>query len=194
MLNLVRDVYKKIFDIQGSSLLKADDDLIITTTDMINGAYTIAAQPKLPSRLGFAQTAVGNEDTNGTIVIVGTAANGDALTETVIPVAGSTIWSVGYFKTITSITGVGWAVSVDTSNDTIIVGVSAQAKIYVGGKDILLHNISGNLYFNVNAVAAADNTSFLMIATEKERLCVKDYLYLCTDGTGATIQYILFEN
>ena len=58
-----------------------DVDRIVTSVNMKVGAYTIAAQPDVPRNITVTQTAVGTEDTNGTVVIVGTDMNDNVITE-----------------------------------------------------------------------------------------------------------------
>ena len=106
------------------ALFLVDDNKIVTSANMKVGAYTVAAQPTAPALLSVTHTQVGGvTDTLGTIDFVGTDINGDALTETVTPVDGTTVYTVNEFKTVTSATGVGWVI--DTTEDTIIIGVSS---------------------------------------------------------------------
>lgn len=106
----------------GSPVLD-DVDLIVTSVNMKAGAYTIAAQPDVPRNITVTQTAVDAEDTNGTIVIVGTDIAGNVITETITPNAGVTVAGAKAFKTVTSVTGVGWIIG--GGNDTITVGVGS---------------------------------------------------------------------
>jgi hypothetical protein len=102
-------------------LIIPDDDKIVVSANMKVGAYTIAAQPVAPSIIGVLVTAVGATDTLGTITIVGTAPDGSALSETITPVAATTVKTTNAFATITSVTGAGWVIG--EGNDTIKVGV-----------------------------------------------------------------------
>lgn len=95
---------------------------IVTSTNMKNGTYTIAAQPVVPALLSVLVTAVTGNDTMGTITFVGTDVNGAALTEAVTPIAGTTVYTVNEFATVTSVTGAGWVIN--TGNDTIIIGTA----------------------------------------------------------------------
>lgn len=87
-----------------------DVDWFVTSVDMKVGAYTLAhTAPDVGARnVTVTQTAVDAEDTNGTIVIVGTDLAGNAITETLTPNDGATVAGAKCFATITSITGVGW--------------------------------------------------------------------------------------
>jgi hypothetical protein len=109
--------------LEGSKALTAIvNNRIVTTTNMKVGAYSVAAQPVSPSLLSVLVTAAGAADTMGTIIFVGTDINDVALTETVTPIAGTTVYTTKEFKTVTSVTGAGWVIS--AGNDTIIVGTA----------------------------------------------------------------------
>lgn len=95
---------------------------IVASTDMKNGTYTIAAQPIVPALLSVLATGVGGNDTMGTITFVGTDIYDQALTETVTPIAGTTVYTTNMFKTVTSATGAGWVIN--STNDTIVMGVA----------------------------------------------------------------------
>ena len=87
-----------------------DVDWFVASADMKVGAYTLAhTAPDVGARnVTVTQTAVDAEDTNGTIVIVGTDLAGNVITETLTPNDGATVAGAKCFATITSITGVGW--------------------------------------------------------------------------------------
>jgi hypothetical protein len=108
-------------------LIIPDDDKIVASANMKVGAYTIAAQPTAPSILGVLATAVGTADTMGTLVVVGTSPSGIAQSETVIPIAGTTVNTVYAYASVTSITGAGWVIDAGSGNDTIKVGVVTSA-------------------------------------------------------------------
>lgn len=102
----------------------ADDDLIVTTTDMIAAAYFVDAQPDVPRNITVSATAVGAADTLGTISVVGTNYDDEAITEVITPVAGNTVAGLLAFKTVVSVTGVDWVIG--EGNDTIIVGTGNE--------------------------------------------------------------------
>ena len=102
-------------------LLTADDNKIVTSTNMKVGSYTVAAQPVSLARISITHTTVTGTDTLGTITITGTDMNGDALSEEVTPVADSTVYTTGLFATVTTVVGADWVIN--GGNDTIIVGV-----------------------------------------------------------------------
>jgi len=111
--------------VANKGVFPIDDNKIVTTTDMKVGAYTIAAQPSAASLLSVTITAVGTADTMGTITFVGTDVNGDALTEEIIPVVDSTVYTDVEFATVTSAAGAGWVIDgVEGTEDTIIIGVA----------------------------------------------------------------------
>lgn len=93
----------------GSPVLD-DVDWFVASVDMKVGAYTLAhTAPDVGARnVTVTQTAVDAEDTNGTIVVVGTDLAGNSITETLTPNAGATVAGAKCFATITSITGVDW--------------------------------------------------------------------------------------
>jgi hypothetical protein len=95
---------------------------IVTSTNMKNGAYTIAAQPITPAQLSVLATGVGGNDTMGTITIVGTDIYGEALTEEVTPIAETTVYTTNMFASVASATGAGWVIN--STNDTIVIGVA----------------------------------------------------------------------
>lgn len=109
----------------GTPIL-ADVDRIVTSANMKVGAYTVAAQPDVPRNITVTVTAGDTADTMGTVVVVGTNYFNEAITETITPVAGSTVAGTKAFKTIVSVTGTGWVIDgSEGTNDTITVGVGA---------------------------------------------------------------------
>lgn len=107
----------------GTPIL-ASVNRIVTSANMKNGAYTVAAQPDVTRNITVTATAGATADTMGTIAVVGTNILGDVITETITPVAGSTVAGLKAFKTVTSVTGAGWVIdAVEGTNDTITVGV-----------------------------------------------------------------------
>lgn len=107
--------------LEGSmALMPIVANKIVTTTNMIVGAYSIAANPVVPAYLSITVSAVTGNDTMGTITFVGTDANGLAQTEIVTPVAAGVAYSTKVFKTVTTATGAGWVIN--TGNDTIVIG------------------------------------------------------------------------
>jgi hypothetical protein len=98
----------------------------VTSTNMANGTYTVAnASPTWSGGclVTATITGIGGNDTPGTLTIVGTGVNGQALTEVLTLVAGGLATSTNAFRTVTSLTQAGW-VAVSTA-DTIVVGCAA---------------------------------------------------------------------
>ncbi len=101
-----------------------DVDWFVASADMKVGAYVLAnAAPDVGARNVTVTQTITNaaEDTNGTIVVVGTDLAGDVITETLTPNGGATVAGAKAFATITSITGAGWVIN-GADPDTIEVG------------------------------------------------------------------------
>src|SRR3990172_3437522 len=137
----------KFEDMSTNITETADDDYFFADAAMHNGAYTLLHTTQLPvgtpRQITCFQTAVDGEDTNGTLYLIGTDGDDAALTEILIPNAAATVTTVGYFKTITSITGgvvagVGGTIDWVTNcgADTIKIGYKAltgvEAMIEIG--------------------------------------------------------------
>jgi len=105
----------------------ADDDLIVVSTNMKVGSYTVTAQPGIPRNITITVTAGATADTIGTVTITGTNYNDEEITETITPVAGSAIAGTKAFKTVTTVVGSGWVIdAVEGTNDTIKVGTGNE--------------------------------------------------------------------
>jgi hypothetical protein len=115
------------YTLKGISLgapVVADVDRIVTSVNMKNGAYTIAAQPDVARNATVTATAGDTGDTMGTVTVVGKDSAGKDISEVITPVAGSTVAGAKAFASISSVTGAGWAIdAVEGTNDTITVGV-----------------------------------------------------------------------
>jgi len=99
-------------------------DRFVASVNMKVGSYTIANNG-LPGdgfahNVTVAQTAVGAEDTNGTVVVTGTDLRGNVISEVIVPNAGETVQGTKAFARVTSVVGAGWVIS--EGNDTIVVG------------------------------------------------------------------------
>ncbi len=92
----------------------------VASTNMVAAAYTIANQPDVPRNVTVTHTAVSTADTLGTVVVVGTDFAGNPLSETLTPANGTVANGARAFRSITSITGVGWAAQ--AGNDTVTFG------------------------------------------------------------------------
>ena len=105
----------------------ADDDLIVISTNMKVGSYTVAAQPEVPRNITVTATAGATADTLGTITITGTNYNDEVISEVITPVAGSAVAGTKAFKSVTTVVGAGWAIdAVEGTNDTIKVGTGNE--------------------------------------------------------------------
>lgn len=122
----------------------------VTTTNMKVGAYTVANPSPVWSGgclVTVTHTEVGGGvDTLGTIEVVGTGLSGQAQTDTITPLNGTVATGTKIFRTVTSVTGVGWVIG--TGNDTIVVGCAAGNIAAASGGSL------GGVLVN-NAVAAA---------------------------------------
>ena len=151
----------------------------VASVNMANGAYTLAQTTPPWAQGGCLVTAtitgVTGNDTPGSITIVGTGVNGQAVTEVLPLVAAGTATSVNVFKTLTSITQAGWVIN--GGNDTIVIGAAAGAICASG---------NGKLFgIVVNTTAAAAivvSDSARTIATLKASIAEGHYLYAPPNG------------
>ena len=159
-----------------SATTAAVTDRFVTSTNMANGAYTVAnASPVWQGGCFVTATitaATGN-DTPGTLTLVGTDLAGNAQTEVLTLVAASTATSSKVYRTVTSATQAGWVIT--GGNDTIVVGCAAGS---------IACGTSGTVYgIIVNHTAAATvvlSDSARTIATLKASITEGVYNY----GTG----------
>lgn len=115
----------RIIPFSAGSPAAASANYIVESTNMKNGAYTVAhATLDVARNVTVTQTAVGVADTAGTITVAGTNIYGEAISEEITPSAGSTVQGAKAFKTITSVTGSGWIIN--EGNDTIVVGTGGK--------------------------------------------------------------------
>lgn len=130
----------------------------VTSTNMKVGTYTIAAQPDVPRNVTVSHTAVSTVDTLGTIVIVGTDYAGDALTETLTPSNGTIVAGTKAFRSITSITGVGWVIQ--AGNDTVVLGRGSLI-----GLPLALPSATGTILGSLGTTVAGKATTGTTLAT-----------------------------
>jgi hypothetical protein len=133
----------------------------VTSTNMKVGAYTIANASPVWSGgclVTFAHVSVTGTDTLGTVALVGTDLLGQTISETLTPVADSTVTSTKVYRTVTSVTGAGWVIN--TGNDTIMVGCAAGNIAAVG-----VGQLGGVLVNNSVAatVAITDGSRTIMV-------------------------------
>lgn len=111
------------------NLTASDDNRFVTTIDMKVGAYALAAttmpEAATARKLLITVTTDTGADTMGTLVIVGTNINNQAITETIAPASGATATTLNAFKTVSSITGAGWVIGGGAgTEDAIIIGTA----------------------------------------------------------------------
>ncbi len=147
---------------------------IVTSTNMSLTTYTIAnASPAWSggALITVTHTTVAGADTLGTLVLVGKDLHGAAITETLTPVADSTVTGTKVFRSVTSATSLGWVAT--STADTIVIGVALGSYVAVGGG--LLHSVITN-----NSVAAAitiaDSTGTLFTIPSSQAAGT-EYLY-----------------
>jgi hypothetical protein len=117
----------------------------VTTTNMKVGAYTVANASSADGTARTVRITVTKNienDTMGTITVVGTDVHGKAQTEVIIPNNGDTSGGVKdgvlAFQTVTSITGAGWVSG--GSIDTIVIGTSTT--VGIANKTGTLHTVT----------------------------------------------------
>jgi len=163
----------------------ADVDWFVTVTDMIVGAYTVAnAAPTGGGARNVTVThadAVGT-DTLGTIDIVGTDIDDQVLLETITPVANTTVQGTMAFKTVVSVTGVGWVVEAGVNYDQIEVGFGDL----IGLPDYLLHDTV--LFATLTNVREAVHPTVTSSTTVLALNTVD--LNSALDGTAVVIYYL----
>ena len=197
MAMYVRDIFASMKAFIGLSTLlaAADVDKIVTSANMKVGAYTVAAQPSAPSIITVTATAVGTADTAGTIIVVGTDIYDRAQTETIIPVAGSTVTGTKYFKSVTSVTGAGWVIDAGSGNDTITVGVPMAGGFDAKGRPVTFQVVSGNIWINDKITAVEGATAFKLTAGQTIYLVPRTEAFsIISDSSGATFQAIIWDN
>ena len=147
----------------------------VTSVNMKVGAYTIANNglpgDGLAHNVTVAQTAVGAEDTNGTITVTGTDLRGNVISEIIVPNAGETVQGTKAFAKVTSVVGAGWVIN--EGNDTIVVGfgdVIGLADFIPAASDIVLAALDTTL---INALTV----------TVGAALCQNTILATGADGT-----------
>ena len=184
------------------TIMPLEVDKIVTTANMENGAYTIAAQPAVPARLTVHITAAGAADTMGTITFVGTRPDGTAIIETVTPSATAIVSTVNEFATVTSATGAGW--SINEGNDTLTIGVGeiipeaafynaitnrivTSANMQVGAYTVAAQPlIEGKITVTVTAVGAADTMGTIVITGISNGIPISETVTPIADSTVTT--------
>lgn len=179
ILNELR--YASVFD--AGSPVVADVNRIVVSVDMKVGAYTIAAAT--PADGGTRNVTVTvtqqvEDDTEGTLDIVGTDIDDQVLLETLTPLIGSTIKGTKAFKTVTSVTGVGWVTG--GTADKIEVGFGDL----IGLPDLMENNLVLFILFNAVREAAAAvtfSTTVLSLNTVDPTSAL--------DGSAVVVYYLI---
>jgi hypothetical protein len=87
----------------------------------------------------------------------------------------------------------------EASGDAQITTISAtkrstgNIRFLIRGLNITIFNASGNLYYNTIEWPTADN-SMTLTAKEKGYIRVEDYITFHSDGTGAAVQIMVWED
>lgn len=161
----------------------------VASANMQNGAYTVAnASPAFSGAVlvTVTHTTVAGADTLGTITVVGTDLNGQAITDVITPVAGGLATGVKYFRTVTSVTGAGWTAT--STADTIVVGHAAGSYVLVGPGEL------GAVVVNATAAATvvlsdargtiATLKASIVENTYEYEVMVSGYLKVATTSTN----------
>lgn len=167
----------------GSPVL-ADVDRVVVSTDMIVGAYTIdEASPAggVAANVTVTVTQQIEDDTEGTLDIVGTDICDQVLTETLTPLIGSTIQGTRAFKTVTSATGVGWITG--GTADKITVGFGEL----IGLPDLLVNNTVLFALFNAVREATAPTVTFSATVMALNTVDLNSAL----DGSAVAVYYLV---
>jgi len=146
----------------------------VASTNMSLTPYTIA-NGGVPTWQGgclvtVTHTTVAGTDTLGTMTLVGVGLDGQVQSETITPVADSLVTSSKVYRSVTSLTSVGW-VAVSTP-DTIVAGVAAGA-IVCGSQGQLFGIVVNTTAAAAIVVSDAKRT----IATLKASIAEGHYLY-----------------
>lgn len=125
----------------------------VTSTNMKNAAYTVVNSGVATWAGGFLVTVThtqvgGVTDALGTISVVGTSLSGQAVTEIITPLTGTTATGTKIFRSVATVTGAGWTRDAGAgSEDTIVVGNAAGAYLIEG------NGVLGSLLINGAAAA-----------------------------------------
>jgi hypothetical protein len=139
----------------------ASTNAIVSSASMRVGTYTVAdttPDGTIPRNITVTHTAVSTADTLGTIVVAGTDADGTAITETLTPVNGSVATGAKAFKTVTSVTGVGWVVN--SGADSVVVGFGGLV-----GLPVVLPDATNTALTTLGTTVAASATTGGSLAT-----------------------------
>jgi hypothetical protein len=140
-----------------SAATAAVTDQFVTSTNMVRGTYGAPANSGAMPGAGARHVTLGHADDQGTdnplgtVAIVGTDLGGQVITETLTPVANTTVATTKWFKTVTAVTGGNTWVT-NGNADHVVVGCGAEV-IAVQGNGRLVSVV-------VNTTAAGTITLF----------------------------------
>jgi hypothetical protein len=143
---------------------------IVTSTNMIVGDYNIAnASPVWQGGaiITVTHSQVGGvTDTLGTIAVTGVDLAGQTQTDIITPVSAQTVNGTIPFRTVTKVTGAGWARNAGAgSEDTIVVGVAAGS-IPVSGNGTLYGVLVNNTVAATVTISDAAKTIMTIPASQ----------------------------
>jgi hypothetical protein len=167
----------------------SDDDRFVVSVDMKVGAYTLA-QTTMPEaaiarKLLITVTTDTGADTMGTLDIVGTDIAGNPLTETIAPVSASAVETLNAFKTLVSITGVGWIIGGGAgTEDAIKIGTSESL-----GLPDKLSDTAQVLFASLAAVKEATAPAVVVHATTLAKNTVN--LNSALNASAVKVYYLL---
>jgi len=124
--------------VPDSYYFEAISNRIVASADMKVGAYTIAAQPYIPSKITIKHTLTSTVDTLGTVTISGNDTDGRTISEVLTPISGSTVTSTYIYKDVVSVIGAGWVIAAGA--DKIEVGtaaVSGTSGYFISGLSVV---------------------------------------------------------
>jgi hypothetical protein len=150
-------------------------DRFLNSVNMKVGAYTLD-ETTIPTQgarhINVTHTLGGNVDTLGTLTVVGKDLAGQTITEVITPVDSSLVAGTKWFASVTSVTGAGWVVSVDTTPDTIEIGYGAEICVCEGAGRLAAIVVNTTAASTI-VVADARGT----IATLKASIGENNYVY-----------------
>lgn len=132
----------------------SDNDALVSSTNMINGEYTLQtdADPDVPRNILVTATAGDTADTMGTITVYGTDIADRPISEVIVPATTGAVAGKLAFKTVEKVVGAGWAKDeTEETNDTIKIGYGNKIglPIQINATSDVLFGILGS------AIAAA---------------------------------------
>ncbi len=149
-------------------------DQFVVSVDMKVGAYTLANAGAMPTagarHVTVTHTAGDTVDTLGTITVTGRALSGQSISETIMPVANSTVTGTKWFASVNAPTGAGWVIdAAEGTKDTITVGCGADV-IVAEGQGTLHAVVVNTTAAGTITLADAGGTIAVIVASITEGL------------------------